>query len=81
MGAVFTKYFMKMSQSTEDGAAGIISCMCLPDARSGQFWGPGAAGTSGAATPFDLESFYDNDAVRSLLWSKSEEAIGKSFEL
>jgi NAD(P)-dependent dehydrogenase (short-subunit alcohol dehydrogenase family) len=81
MGRAFTRWFMKMSQSMEDGAMGLISCMCLPDAQSGQFYGPGKVGTKGRAVPFDLEPYYDNDATRDLLWHKSEEAIGKTFAI
>lgn len=81
MGRGFTRWFMKMSQSMEDGAMGLISCMCLPDAQSGQFYGPGKAGAKGPAVPFDLEPFYDNEPTRQLLWTKSEEAIGKTFTL
>ncbi len=83
MGNVFTKVFMKFSQSPEDGAMGILSCMCLPDAKSGQFYGPGsgAMAMSGKAEPFDLEPYYDNAATRDLLWTKSEAAIGGDFTI
>lgn len=83
MGSLFTNLMMRFSQSPEDGAMGLISCMALPDAKSGQFYGPGS-GTSafrGKAEPFDLEPFYDNAETRDLLWSKSEEATGRSFEI
>ncbi len=83
MGGRFTKVFQRFSQTAEDGAMGILSCMCLPDAESGQFYGPGSGITAikGKAEPFPLESFYDNPETRELVWSKSEEAIGKSFDL
>lgn len=83
MGAAFTGIMRKMSQSTEDGAMGIISCICLPDASSGQFYGPGAGvlAVKGPARPFALESFYDNDQTRTLLWDKSEAAIGGPFAI
>ena len=83
MGSFFTNMFMRFSQPAEDGAMGILSCMCLPGATSGQFWGPGsgAAAFRGKAEPFALESFYDNPETRDLLWSKSEEATGGSFNL
>ena len=81
MGRGFTNFFMRFSQSMEDGAMGILSCMCLPEAQSGQFYGPGSGTTAmkGEAKPFDLEPFYDNDATRQLLWQKSSEAIGREF--
>jgi NAD(P)-dependent dehydrogenase (short-subunit alcohol dehydrogenase family) len=83
MGSAFTGLFMRFSQSPEDGAMGIVSCMCLPDATSGQFYGPGSgtAAFRGKAEPFALESFYDNAETRDLLWSKSEEAIGGTFDI
>ena len=83
MGSRFTGLFMRLGQSPEDGAMGILSCMCLPEAKSGQFYGPGSGmmARRGRAVPFDLESFYDNPETRELLWSKSEEAIGESFDI
>ncbi len=81
MGGFFTDIMMRFSQSPEDGAMGILSCMCLPDAQSGQFYGPGSGATAlrGKAEPFALESFYDNPETRDLLWHKSEEAVGGEF--
>lgn len=83
MGSLFTGFFMRFSQSPEDGAMGILSCICLPGATSGQFYGPGSGATAvkGKAEPFALESFYDNAETRDLLWSKSDEATGGSFEI
>jgi len=83
MGGLFTGFFMRLGQTSEDGAMGLLSCMCLPDAKSGQFYGPGSGtlAAKGKAVPFDLESFYDNPETRELLWSKSEEAIGESFDI
>lgn len=82
MGDFFTNIFMGLAgQSMEDGTMGILACMCLPDAQSGMFYGPGSGvmATKGKALPFALESFYDNSATRDLLWEKSCEAIGKEF--
>ena len=83
MGHWFTKLFMSLAQSPEDGAMGLLSCICQPHAQSGQFYGPGSSviAMKGKANPFPLESYYDNDYTRNLLWSKSEEAIGQSFNL
>ncbi|MFT7647870.1 MAG: NAD(P)-dependent dehydrogenase (short-subunit alcohol dehydrogenase family) [Candidatus Poriferisodalaceae bacterium] len=81
MGSRFTGMFMRFSQTPEDGAMGLLSCMCLTEAESGQFYGPGsgAFAIKGKAEPFALESFYDNAETRDLLWRKSEEAIGSKF--
>lgn len=81
MGSLLTGMMMRFSQSAEDGAMGILSCMCLPNAQSGQFYGPGsgAAAIKGKAEPFDLEPFYDNADTRRLLWEESEGAIASEF--
>lgn len=83
MGGGFTNMFMRLGQTPEDGALGILSGMCLPDAQSGQFYGPGKGlmAPKGKAEPFPLEDFYDNPETRELLWSKSEEAVGVTFDL
>jgi NAD(P)-dependent dehydrogenase (short-subunit alcohol dehydrogenase family) len=81
MGASFLAKFI--SQSPEDGTLGILSCAVLPEAKSGEFWGPGSGmmASKGEAKPFALEKQYDNPTTRELIWSKSCEAIGKAFEL
>jgi len=81
MGKMLTGVLMRLSQSTEDGAMGLISGMCHADARSGQFWGPGMSVTAmkGKVGPADLEAFYDNPQTRELLWTKSNEAVGIDF--
>ena len=43
--------------------------------------GPGLKGMKGKAKSFSLETFYDNPEVKSMLWAKSCEAIGESFEI
>lgn len=81
MVASVTARFMSLAQSMEDGAMGILSCLCLPGVRSGTFYGPGHSffAFRGPARPFALEPFYDNPATRELLWSKSREAVGRGF--
>jgi len=83
MGSLFTNIFMRLSQSPEDGAMGLISAMSLADAESGRFYGPGSGAMAirGKAIPFALEPYYDNEATRELLWSKSEEATGGPFTI
>jgi NAD(P)-dependent dehydrogenase (short-subunit alcohol dehydrogenase family) len=83
MGRWFTSMFMKMAQSMEDGAMGLLSGMLLPTAQSGEFYGPGKGtfAMKGKAVMFPLESFYDNEQTRELLWQKSCEAIGEDFEI
>ena len=81
MGASFLAKFI--SQSPEDGTLGILNCAVLPEAKSGEFWGPGSGmmASKGEAKPFALETQYDNPATREMIWSKSCAAIGKDFEI
>ncbi len=81
MAKKMTGFMMKRSQSAEDGAMGILSCICLPEAESGQFWGPGKGmmAMKGKAKPFNMEKSYNNNRTKTLLWEKSCEAIGKEF--
>ncbi|MCB1180366.1 MAG: SDR family NAD(P)-dependent oxidoreductase, partial [Leptospiraceae bacterium] len=81
MGGFFTNLLMGMGQSQEDGSMGIISCICLPEAKSGEFWGPGKGSMAlkGEAKPFTLENYYNNPETIDLLWNKSNEAIGEPF--
>lgn len=83
MGGFFTGIMMRFSQSPQDGAMGLISCMCLPNAASGEFYGPGSGSAAfrGRAEPFALEDYYDNAETRDLLWAKSEDAVGGPFSI
>lgn len=83
IGPTFTKLLMSFAQSQEDGAMGLISCMAKSNVKSGEFYGPGSSiiAMKGAPIAFPLEPFYDNQRIRNLLWSKSEEAIGEPFIL
>ena len=83
MGSFLPNLVMRFAQSPEDGAMGLISGMCLTEATSGQFYGPGSGNNAfkGKAEPFALESFYDNEETLDLLWSKSEAAIGGDFSI
>jgi NAD(P)-dependent dehydrogenase (short-subunit alcohol dehydrogenase family) len=83
MGGFFTGLLMGMGQSMEDGAMGILSCICLPNAKSGEFYGPGSGSMAlkGPAVSFPLEDFYNNENTRNLIWKKSCEAIGKEFNI
>ena len=83
MGRLFTKMFMRFSQSQEDGAMGLIACMCLPEAKSGQFYGPGKGimAMKGEAKAFALEPQYDNEDTRNMIWEKSNAAVGLQFDI
>ncbi len=83
MAKILTRFMMKRSQSEEDGSIGILSCMCLPEVESGQFWGPGKGmmAMKGKVKPFNLEKSYNNTETKKLLWEKSCKAIGKEFTI
>ena len=72
-----------ISQSSEDGTLGILSCAALPEVQSGEFGvlRAGMMASKGEAKPFALEKQYDNPTTREMIWSKSCEAIGKDFEI
>ena len=85
MGRWITEQMMKVGQSREDGALGILRCIADPEIMSGQFVGPGMGGMftamKGRAESFPLEEFYDNRFTKDLLWKKSCEAIKEDFEI
>ena len=83
MSSWSTGLMMKAGQSMEDGAIGIIKCMADPEAKSGTFRGPGSGkmAMKGPVVAFDLEDFYNNQETRDLLWNKSCEAIGETFDI
>ena len=81
MGSFFTRYLMKLGQSEKDGSLGLLRCIADPKINSGVIVGPGLRGLKGKAKAFPLEKFYDNDNTKSLLWSKSCEAISEEFNI
>ena len=85
MGKWMTKQLMKMGQSREDGALGILTCIAHPNVQSGQFFGPGMGGMftalKGPAAGYPLEASYDNPQTRDLLWRHSCAAIDADFDI
>ncbi len=81
MGSFFTRYLMRLGQSEKDGSLGLLRCIADPKINSGVIVGPGLRGLKGKAKAFPLEKFYDNDNTKSLLWSKSCEAISEEFNI
>jgi len=71
------------SQSSEDGACGMLTCMCSPDAKSGEFYGPGAGklAVSGKAVKLnkDIDKNSANVESRQLLWDACVKAVGVDF--
>ena len=74
---MFTNIFMRFSQTPEDGAAGIIYGICMPDVKSGDFLGPGAQGFTGPVQKIGREKKLTPQAQLDLLWKESEKAVGE----
>jgi NAD(P)-dependent dehydrogenase (short-subunit alcohol dehydrogenase family) len=75
------------SMAGDDGACGIMSCMCLPEASNGDFWGPGKTGVANKGpaikfkpAPKDLTCM-SSEETKSQLWQWSEKAVGVSFAI
>lgn len=78
----FSNLFMKASQSPQDGTLGLLSCVALEGVENRSFYGPGQGrgALTGPAKSLKLESFYDNDKQKDLLWTSCEKAVG-SFQI
>lgn len=61
----------------EDGALGLIKCICLPDIESGDFYGPNTKGQQfkGDAVKIKPEEHCHSEVNKKLLWKASEEAV------
>ena len=68
-----------MSQSMEDGACGIITCIAKADVASGDFYGPagGQKAMAGAAVIIEPEAALTDQAQLDMLWAESEKAVGE----
>ncbi|MEL7119818.1 MAG: dehydrogenase, partial [Bacteroidota bacterium] len=72
--------FMKMAQTPEDGAAGIIRASMDPNAESGDFYGPSGQGWQGFPEKLEPEDYlYSADNIK-VNWEGCENAVGK-FEI
>lgn len=69
-----TGMMMKLSQSPEDGAMGLIRGICSDDVESGVLYGP--RGLVGKAVKRPLGRFV-NDKAAEMLWTESEKACGE----
>lgn len=84
MPAFLMNAFMAMnSMAGDDGACGIMACMCLPDAASGDFWGPGKTGMAKKGPAIKItptkkdQEWMTADSARQGLWEWSEKAVGQ----
>lgn len=77
MGQGFTNWLVSYgAQSSEDGAAGILTCCCAKDVESGQLWGP--SGLTGPAICSPEEKLANEDS-RTMLWADSNWATNAQF--
>lgn len=72
-------------QSTEDGSMGILAACLLPEAKSGEIWGPASFGRAGPVVGEEITSgmgclTQSRDESVARLWEASEAAIGSNFE-
>jgi len=71
-------------QNTEDGAMGILAACLLPEAKSGEIWGPAGFGRAGPVVGEEITSgmgclTQSRDESVTRLWEVSEAAIGTDF--
>ncbi len=70
------------AQSTEIGALPTLRAATAPDARSGEFYGPGRNfGWHGHPIVVDSKPIAKDESIAAELWVKSEEATGVRFDL
>ena len=75
-GAWFTSLLMSLSQSAEDGAVPLLTCMARPEAQSGEFYEPSGLFTGPAARKA-LEPVCTDPKARAVLWEESGRAVGE----
>ena len=76
-----TELMMKLAQSREDGAIGIIKSMTDPTVKSGSFIGPGKGMTAFKGKPITFELDPNYKQFHDLLWDCSCNAIDESFDI
>jgi len=72
--------FMKMAQSAEDGATGIIRAAMDPNAKSGDFYGPSGDGWNGFPDSLTPEDLLLDETNLKINWEGCEKAVG-AFEV
>ena len=70
--------FMKLAQTAEDGATGIIRASVDPKAKAGDFFGP-SAGWSGYPDLLTPEELLLDESNHKIFWEGCEKAVG-AFE-
>lgn len=71
-------WFMRLSQSQEDGSMPIIAACFDPTTENGSFWAPSKfGGLKGPATKIEYDKKSKDRNSHKILWQLSEEACGK----
>lgn len=79
IGKYFWNFLRRMTmQTVEDGAAGLLTGMMLPDAKSGDLYGPENQ-EKGAIVANKVQEMENDPAAMKMLWEKSEDAVGVKF--
>ena len=78
-GTDVTSEFMKMAQSAEDGATGIIRAVMDPTAKPGDFYGPSGDGWNGYPELLPPEDLLLDESNLKINWEGCEKAVG-AFE-
>ena len=72
-------WFMRWSQSSEDGAVPLLHCCLSPAVNSGELWEPkGVTGPPALKDPLERVCL---EADRAALWAASEAAVGGKWDL
>lgn len=80
MGHGFTDWLMgNMAQSAEDGAVGLITCCCVPDVKSGDFYGPKSISGACVLMPPGPDEAFADVPSRDMLWQTSLEVTGATY--
>jgi len=80
--SMFAFFARMVSQSGNDGAMGLVKCMCANDVSNGDFYGPnGLNKMAGRAVLIPHKKKEDDKSEKELLWRVSEEVLGEKFEL
>lgn len=83
MISLYMTFFMAKSQSVEDGAVPLITCITDPTIPSGAFLGPteGDGWMRGPPKVLVPESILNSRKNMDILWRGSEEALGIKFDI
>mmetsp|Transcript_68810 Transcript_68810/g.143704 ORF Transcript_68810/g.143704 Transcript_68810/m.143704 type:complete len:210 (-) Transcript_68810:349-978(-) len=68
-----------MAQSGEDGTCPLLTCVCVPDLKSGDFYGPKGLTGRAELMPAAPEEAFADEKSRKMLWEVSKLVTGAEF--